>query len=95
MSVGTDSSKKKYSSISHDVNLSRAKIEAEAVPELSERYNVEVVPSFVFLAAGGSVVDKLEGANAPEAARLTTELIARATTAVSIEYPSTNGKVTR
>ena len=81
--------------MSHDVNLSRAKIEAEAVPELSERYKVEVVPSFVFLAAGGSVVDKLEGANAPEAARLTTELIARATTAASIDSAGTNGKVTR
>jgi Grx4 family monothiol glutaredoxin len=41
------------------------KIEAEQVPEVAEKYGVSAVPYFVFL-QGNNVVDKLEGANAPE-----------------------------
>ena len=37
----------------------RRKVEAEAVPELSARYKIEVVPSFVYLRVGGTVVDKV------------------------------------
>jgi Grx4 family monothiol glutaredoxin len=40
-------------------------IEAEAVPELSEKFDVSVVPTFVTL-IGSEIVDKLEGANPPE-----------------------------
>lgn len=36
-----------------------AKVEAEMVPELSARYKIEVVPSFVFLGAGGTVTEKV------------------------------------
>ncbi|XP_077576161.1 glutaredoxin 3 [Stigmatopora nigra] len=41
------------------------KLEAEAVPEVSEKYTVTSVPTFV-LFKGGAQVDRLDGANAPE-----------------------------
>lgn len=44
-----------------------ALVPAEAVPELSERFSITMVPTFVFL-RGGAVVGRLEGANAPELA---------------------------
>lgn len=40
-------------------------VEAEAVPELSERYEVSVVPTFVTM-IGTETIDKLEGANPAE-----------------------------
>ena len=39
-------------------------MEAEAVPELSERFAVSVVPTFLMLRAG-EAVDKFEGADVP------------------------------
>eukprot|EP01097_Dermamoeba_algensis_P008209 TRINITY_DN5376_c0_g1_i1.p1 TRINITY_DN5376_c0_g1~~TRINITY_DN5376_c0_g1_i1.p1 ORF type:complete len:350 (+),score=97.24 TRINITY_DN5376_c0_g1_i1:34-1050(+) len=45
------------------------KIEAESVPELSEKFEVKAVPFFLFLQnskSGVKVVDSLEGADAPE-----------------------------
>ncbi|XP_069571084.1 glutaredoxin 3 [Brachyistius frenatus] len=41
------------------------KLEAEAVPEVSERYDVSSVPTFLFF-AGGQKVDRLDGAHVPE-----------------------------
>ncbi|XP_077455289.1 glutaredoxin 3 [Stigmatopora argus] len=41
------------------------KLEAEAVPEVSEKHAVTSVPTFV-LFKGGAQVDRLDGANAPE-----------------------------
>lgn len=41
------------------------KLEAEAVPEVSEKYNIASVPTFLFFRAGEQV-DRLDGANAPE-----------------------------
>jgi len=43
------------------------RVEAEEQPEISEDYEVAAVPFFVFL-KDGVVVDKLQGANAPELA---------------------------
>jgi len=40
-------------------------IEAEAVPEVSEKFEVNSVPYFVFV-KGGKVIETLTGANAPE-----------------------------
>lgn len=42
-----------------------ALVAAEAVPALSERFSITMVPTFVFL-RGGAVLGRLEGANAPE-----------------------------
>ena len=54
-------------------SLRFVKVEAEACPELSERFGVSVVPTFVLLAAGGAadapVFEKLEGADAPTLAQ--------------------------
>ncbi|XP_053744195.1 glutaredoxin 3 [Synchiropus splendidus] len=41
------------------------KMEAEAVPEVSEKYEISSVPTFVFF-QGGEQVDRLDGAHAPE-----------------------------
>nr|XP_020480702.1 glutaredoxin-3 [Monopterus albus] len=41
------------------------KLEAEAVPEVSEKYEVSSVPTFLFF-KGGEKVDRLDGAHAPE-----------------------------
>lgn len=41
------------------------RLEAEAVPEVSEKYEIASVPTFVFF-KGGQKVDRLDGAHAPE-----------------------------
>ena len=41
------------------------KLEAEVVPEVSEKYEISSVPTFVFFKAGEKV-DRLDGAHAPE-----------------------------
>ncbi|KAI3361312.1 hypothetical protein L3Q82_013493 [Scortum barcoo] len=41
------------------------KLEAEAVPEVSEKYEIASVPTFLFFKAGEKV-DRLDGAHAPE-----------------------------
>ncbi|XP_061771543.1 glutaredoxin 3 [Nerophis ophidion] len=40
-------------------------LEAEAVPEVSEKYEIASVPTFLFF-KGGEQVDRLDGAHAPE-----------------------------
>lgn len=41
------------------------KLEAETVPEVSEKYEIASVPTFLFF-KGGEKVDRLDGAHAPE-----------------------------
>ncbi|XP_051770882.1 glutaredoxin 3 [Ctenopharyngodon idella] len=41
------------------------KLEAEAVPEVSEKYEITSVPTFLFF-KGGEKIDRLDGAHAPE-----------------------------
>ncbi|KAI4895198.1 hypothetical protein NFI96_023811, partial [Prochilodus magdalenae] len=41
------------------------KLEAEAVPEVSEKYEISSVPTFLFF-KGGEKIDRLDGAHAPE-----------------------------
>mmetsp|Transcript_41243 Transcript_41243/g.78803 ORF Transcript_41243/g.78803 Transcript_41243/m.78803 type:complete len:356 (+) Transcript_41243:90-1157(+) len=41
------------------------RVEAEALPDLAEKFEVSVVPFFVFF-KNGAVVDRIEGANPPE-----------------------------
>lgn len=41
------------------------KLEAEAVPEVSEKYEIASVPTFIFF-KGGEKVDRMDGAHAPE-----------------------------
>ncbi|XP_053368119.1 glutaredoxin 3 [Clarias gariepinus] len=41
------------------------KMEAEAVPDVSEKYQVTSVPTFLFF-KGGEKIDRLDGAHAPE-----------------------------
>uniref|UniRef100_A0A3P8TZ03 Thioredoxin domain-containing protein n=1 Tax=Amphiprion percula TaxID=161767 RepID=A0A3P8TZ03_AMPPE len=41
------------------------KLEAESVPEVSEKYEIASVPTFLFFKAGEKV-DRLDGAHAPE-----------------------------
>ena len=60
--------------------VSFAKVEAEEVPEVTELYPINSVPTFVFLSAG-SVVATLEGANPPELAKKVAEQAAAAAAA--------------
>jgi Grx4 family monothiol glutaredoxin len=46
-------------------NLPLAKVEAEKVPAVSEKFSIESVPHFLFL-KNGAVVDTVEGFNPPE-----------------------------
>ncbi|KAF9177436.1 Glutaredoxin 3 [Haplosporangium sp. Z 767] len=46
-------------------NIKFIKIEAEKFPDISEEYEIAAVPSFVVVKEG-KVVDRVEGANAPE-----------------------------
>jgi len=47
------------------VHVRFIKVEAEELPDLCETYEVEAVPTFVLL-KNGKVVDRVQGANAPE-----------------------------
>lgn len=49
------------------------KLEAETVPEVSEKYEITSVPTFLFF-KGGEKVDRLDGANAPELTKKVTRL---------------------
>jgi len=47
------------------VHVKFIKVEAEELPDLCETYEVEAVPTFVLL-KNGKVIDRVQGANAPE-----------------------------
>ncbi|XP_071763257.1 glutaredoxin 3 [Centroberyx gerrardi] len=49
------------------------KLEAEAVPEVSEKYEIASVPTFLFF-KGGQKVDRLDGAHAPELSKIVQRL---------------------
>jgi len=59
------------------------KVEAEEVPEVSARFQISVVPTFIFLKAG-NVVDKLEGAN-PQELKRRVEVISQTTVSNNTE----------
>merc|ERR1719410_1413234 len=42
------------------------RVEAESVPELSMKFNVTVVPTFVLLSEKCSVIDRIEGADSAQ-----------------------------
>jgi len=65
--------------LAEDLPIDLVKIEAEASPEMSSKYNIEVVPSFIFELQDGSIVDKLEGANPPEVAKRAEKLASAST----------------
>jgi Grx4 family monothiol glutaredoxin len=64
-----------------------AKIEAEKLPAIAEKFAVAVVPTFVFV-RGGAEVNKVEGANAPALAKACEEFSKTALAAVA---PKTEG----
>lgn len=49
------------------------KLDAEAVPEVSEKYEIASVPTFIFF-KGGEKVDRLDGAHAPELTKMVRRL---------------------
>lgn len=53
------------------------KLEAEEVPEVSEKYGISSVPTFLFFRAGERV-DRLDGAHAPELTKKVQQLAAAA-----------------
>lgn len=48
----------------HGKHLTFVQLDADAFPELCERFNLESVPAFLFL-QGGSLIDSVMGADAP------------------------------
>ncbi|XP_038599740.1 glutaredoxin-3 [Tachyglossus aculeatus] len=60
-----------------------AKLEAEAVPEVSEKYEISSVPTFLFF-KNSQRVDRLDGAHAPE---LTKKVQRHVTSAASLVPP--------
>ncbi|KAL6777767.1 GRX4 [Auxenochlorella protothecoides x Auxenochlorella symbiontica] len=65
--------------VSDAPSLAVVRVEAEEVPELSERYDVSVVPYFAFF-KDGQLVDTLEGASAADLSSKALALGARAST---------------
>lgn len=63
------------------------KMEAEAVPEVSERYEVASVPTFLFF-RGREQVDRLDGAYAPELTKKVEHLAAIGIPGGSAELPA-------
>jgi Grx4 family monothiol glutaredoxin len=55
-------------------NISFLKIEAEVCPIISSKYDIEVVPTFIFLNDNGEIQKKVEGVNPPEVASQTSLL---------------------
>ncbi|XP_048843528.1 glutaredoxin 3 isoform X1 [Brienomyrus brachyistius] len=53
------------------------KLEAEAVPEVSEKYEISSVPTFLFFKSGGKI-DRLDGAHAPELTKMVQRLVSSA-----------------
>ena len=77
----------------------RAQVQAEEVPEISERYDIIAVPTFVFFKVNwcgfylccrmrfvqnGGVVDRVNGANAPELTKRVEALSQSITTTITI-----------
>ncbi|KAI7824638.1 putative thioredoxin-like protein [Gamsiella multidivaricata] len=63
------------------------KIEAEKFPDISEEYEIAAVPSFV-LVKEGKVVDRVEGANAPELSKTIAKYSKSSSTTASLSHPS-------
>lgn len=68
-------------------NAAFVKLEAEAVPEVSERYEIASVPTFLFF-RGKEQVDRLDGAYAPELTRKVERLAASGGPGGSAESPA-------
>jgi len=62
------------------------KLEAESVPEVSEKYEIASVPTFLFF-KGGQKVDRLDGAHAPELTKKVQRLSAGVSPSVGGEPP--------
>ncbi|XP_053288320.1 glutaredoxin 3 [Pleuronectes platessa] len=60
------------------------KLEAEAVPEVSEKYEISSVPTFLFFKAGERV-DSLDGAHAPELTKKVQRLAVSGSQAGAVE----------
>jgi len=73
-----------FRTLASSSNLPFYRVEAEALPDLSSRYNVTVVPTFVLLDHEGVMIDRIEGLGD----------IARITQAVSALQNRTESKTT-
>ncbi|XP_070541405.1 glutaredoxin-3-like [Ptychodera flava] len=64
------------------------KVEAESVPEISERHQISAVPTFIFI-KNSQQIDRLDGANAPE---LNKKVQHHANSLASLPVPATPQK---
>ncbi|XP_010786854.1 glutaredoxin 3 [Notothenia coriiceps] len=65
------------------------KLEAEAVPEVSEKYEIASVPTFLFF-KGGEKVDRLDGAHAPELTKKVERLAVAGNAATGVDSGTTD-----
>ncbi|KAI4811360.1 glutaredoxin 3 [Pseudochaenichthys georgianus] len=65
------------------------KLEAEAVPEVSEKYEIASVPTFLFF-KGGEKVDRLDGAHAPELTKKVERLAVAGNAAAGVDSGTTD-----
>ncbi|XP_034067235.1 glutaredoxin 3 [Gymnodraco acuticeps] len=65
------------------------KLEAEAVPEVSEKYEIASVPTFLFF-KGGEKVDRLDGAHAPELTKKVERLAVAGNAAAGVDSSTTD-----
>lgn len=72
------------------VNVAFVKLEAEDLPELSEKYQIAAVPTFIFLKKK-QVVDRLDGANAAELTKKV-KLLSSPTAGVITQHQTTPHK---
>ncbi|KAK5598388.1 Glutaredoxin 3 [Crenichthys baileyi] len=68
------------------------KLEAEAVPEVSEKYEISSVPTFLFFKAGEKV-DRLDGAHAAELTKKVQRLAVNGSPAGAAEVPDLNERL--
>ncbi|EGF84062.1 hypothetical protein BATDEDRAFT_36431 [Batrachochytrium dendrobatidis JAM81] len=70
--------------------LSYIRFEAETFPDISEKYEIATVPTFMILRDNGTVVERIEGANAPLLTSTVDKYCKYATTLLASATPSLN-----
>lgn len=69
-------------------------IEAEQVAELSERFSIEAVPTFVFVDETGKELERVAGADAAKLTRSVEAFAKQALLKEGIQQPATNTQTT-
>jgi thioredoxin-like negative regulator of GroEL len=74
-------------------NVKFVKVDAEALSNITEKYEIAAVPAFLFLNNRGTVSGKLEGANPPQLAQ-NVEALSKTQALSESKIAATDSKVT-